>query len=46
MAIHHRALQASIAIQAESAERLQRSRRQGISGSSVQAMFEVPKAPK
>lgn len=43
MALHHQTLDASIQIQAESAERLQRSDKQGIPGSSVQAMFEVPR---
>jgi AcrR family transcriptional regulator len=43
MAIHDQAFHASIRVQAESAKRLQRSGKQGIPGSSVQAMFEVPK---
>jgi hypothetical protein len=42
LTLHYEAFQASIAIQAESAERLERSRRRGIFGSSVQALFEVP----
>jgi AcrR family transcriptional regulator len=45
MALHYKTFHASIAIQAESAERLQQSRGRGISGSSVQVLFEVPKPP-
>lgn len=45
MAIHYRAYYAAIEVQAESAERLQRSGRRGIPGSSVQALFEVPEPP-
>jgi AcrR family transcriptional regulator len=41
--LHYRTFHSSIEIQAESAERLQRSGKQGIPGSSVQALFEVPK---
>jgi AcrR family transcriptional regulator/DNA-binding transcriptional ArsR family regulator len=44
MAIHNQAFHAAIQVQTESAERLKRSGEQGIPGSSVQAMFEVPKA--
>jgi AcrR family transcriptional regulator len=43
MAIHYDAFRASIEIQAESAARLHRSGDRGIPGSSVQAMFELPK---
>jgi AcrR family transcriptional regulator len=43
MAIHNRAFHASIQVQAESAERLRGSGKRGIPGSSMQAMFEVPK---
>jgi hypothetical protein len=41
MAIHHQTFIASLAIEAESAERLQRTGDPGISGNSVQALFEV-----
>jgi AcrR family transcriptional regulator len=41
MAIHHQTFIASLAIQDESAERLQRSGDPGIRGNSVQALFEV-----
>jgi AcrR family transcriptional regulator len=45
MAVHYRAFHASVAIQAESAERLKRSGAPGIRGSSTQALFEVPESP-
>ena len=44
MAIHHQAFSDSLEVQAESEERLKRSEQEGIPGSSVQAMFEVPEA--
>jgi AcrR family transcriptional regulator len=45
MAIHHQAFEATIRVQAQSADRLQRSRGVAIAGSSVQILFEVPKPP-
>jgi hypothetical protein len=41
MAIHHQTFIASLAIEAESAERLQRTGNPRIRGNSVQALFEV-----
>jgi AcrR family transcriptional regulator len=40
--LHYKTFEESIAIQADSAERLKRSGESPITGSSVQAMFEVP----
>jgi AcrR family transcriptional regulator len=42
MEVHAQALHAAIAIQAESAERLNRSGEPGITANSIQAMFEAP----
>jgi AcrR family transcriptional regulator len=42
-ALHNQTFHTTVEIQAESAERLQRSGGQGISAVSVQAMFEMPK---
>jgi len=44
-AIHLRTFHEAVAIQAASAERLERSHARGIPASSVQALFEVPKSP-
>ena len=45
VALQERTFRASARIQAESAERLERSRRRGIPASNVQALFEVPRPP-
>jgi hypothetical protein len=45
MAIHYQAYEATIRVQAESADRLQHSGGRAIPGSSVQILFEVPKPP-